>query len=162
MSNPHIIQFLKSYIKSGSLLDIGCGPKHYSNPFLSICSPIVTIDAWSKVCPDYTINLEERGLDQWVDKSMDNVLMIDFIEHLGKERGKYILQEAKRVCKNRICLLTPLWWTDNKENVTNINLWCYGNSFDEHKSLWTLEDFAGWTRVELPSLHNYFFGYFQL
>jgi len=43
-------------------------------------------------------------------------------------------------------LLTPLWWSDNAENVNNSALWCYGNKYDYHKSLWTLDDFVGWER----------------
>lgn len=159
--NGEIYNFTRSYIKGGSLLDIGCGPKEYSNPFRGICHRIETVDAWAKLQPDHLIDLEKEGLERFKDEEFDNVLMIDFIEHLGKERGKFILEEAKRVCNNRICLLTPLWWTDNEENVNDPTLWCYGNEFDKHKSLWTLEDFAGWTRVELPSLKNYFFGYWQ-
>ena len=156
-----IHSFLRTYIKGGSLLDVGCGPKFYSNPLKNVCIKVVTVDAWDKVKPDYLIDLEKQDLSIFKDNEFDNVLMIDFIEHLEKDRGKFIIKECQRICKNRICLLTPLWWTSNEDNVNDPNLWCYGNEFDKHKSLWTLEDFSDWTRVELPTLKNYFFGYWQ-
>ena len=91
--------------------------------------------------------------------SFDVLLMIDFIEHLEKERGIIILEQAKQVARKVVLLLTPLWWQDNAVNVNNPDLWCYGNKYDYHKSLWTLEDFAGWDRITgIKNLDNYFVG----
>jgi len=39
-------------------------------------------------------------------------------------------------------------------------LWCYGNEYDLHKSLWTREDFAEWTAITLPKFDNYYLGYY--
>ena len=164
-SNDHIMKYLNDRIEPGStILDLGCGPKLYSSPFISKCSKIVTVDAWANVEPDIVADLEKTSVfDITKGEKFDYVLMIDFIEHLEKNIGLRLIENVKKICNKEIILLTPLEeiWTDNHENVEDESLWCYGNKFDIHKSLWHRSDFKDWNNLKLPGLDNYFIGAFN-
>jgi SAM-dependent methyltransferase len=141
------------------VLDIGCGNKQRSSDLL--CKKVVTLDAWYKVNPDILLDLEASDLP-FPPKSFDVILMIDFIEHLERDRGHTILEQAKQIARKSIILLTPLWWTTNKRNVNNPKLWSYHNNYDYHKSLWAVEDFVGWDRVSgIKGLQRYFVGIYN-
>ena len=140
--------FIYHNIKPGeSILDIGCGDKLRTKMLVS--NKITSVDAWEKVKPDVLLDLEKESLP-FAENSYDVVLMIDFIEHLDKEVGKRLLEEAKKVCKKKIILLTPSFWTDNLDNVNNPELWCYQNKYDGHKSFWTNDDFKDWDEGKHP------------
>ncbi len=164
-SNDELMKYIHSIIKEGdSLLDLGCGPKLYSDPFKNICKKILTVDAWESVNPDVVADLETVDLPSLLKgEKYDYVLMIDFIEHLDKSAGLRLIESVKSIANKKIILLTPLEeiWDDNHKNVNDPSLWCYGNTFDIHKSLWFKEDFAGWQDLSLPGLHNYFVGVFS-
>ena len=108
-SNDQLINYLHSIIQEGStLLDLGCGPKLYSSPFINKCSKILTIDAWPDVNPDIVANLEtDNILDVVKNEQFDYVLMIDFIEHLDKAAGLQLINDVKKITKKKIILLTP-------------------------------------------------------
>ena len=134
---------LDKYIKPNTkVIDIGCGDKQYSRYVETKECNVTTVDAWIDTNPDFLVDLELSPLP-FKDNSFDSALMIDVIEHLTKEGGERLLKEVQRVVKTNIILTTPLWWSDNKHNVENPKLWCYGNDYDLHKSLWTPEDFDG-------------------
>jgi hypothetical protein len=164
-SNDQLIKYLHSLITEGdSLLDLGCGPKLYSDPFKNICKKILTIDAWESVNPDIVADLETVNLVSLLDgEKYDYVLMIDFIEHLDKSAGLRLIESVKSITNKKIILLTPLEeiWDDNHKNVNDPSLWCYGNTFDIHKSMWHKDDFIGWQNLELPGLNSYFVGTFS-
>lgn len=160
-SNDHLVAYLKQKVSSGStLLDLGCGPKLYSDPLREQCSRIVTVDAWDWVEPDIVADLETTPLKDIIPDSFDFILMLDFIEHLDKAAGLRLIQQAKAQCNQCIILLTPMeeLWTENHENVDNPELWCHGNSYDLHKSLWQPEDFAEFERFSLPGFEGYYMG----
>lgn len=137
-----IKEFLSNEIDDfDSVLDIGCGNKTYSK--YGMC---ITIDAWDKVNPDILFDIEKNDL-QFPDKSFDYILLLDVIEHLEKERGKEVLEQCFRVAK-KVILFTPLYWTDNHDNTNDPDCWAYGNKFNIHKSLWTLDDFKDWQIIE--------------
>ena len=164
-SNDQLMKYLHSIIEDGSsLLDLGCGPKLYSDPFKDKCKKIVTIDAWDSVNPDFVADLETVDLHSLLGgEKFDYVLMIDFIEHLDKDAGLRLIESVKALTNKKIVLLTPLEeiWDDNHKNVNDPKLWCYGNTFDIHKSLWHRVDFADWETLNLPGLHQYFVGVFS-
>jgi 2-polyprenyl-3-methyl-5-hydroxy-6-metoxy-1,4-benzoquinol methylase len=166
-SNDELVAYLKNTVETGSsLLDLGCGPKLYSNPLLEQCSRIVTVDAWPWVEPDIVADLENTPLTDVVNERFDYILMLDFIEHLDKAAGVGLIEACKTLCNKRIILLTPLEeiWNDNHENVQNKKLWCYGNNYDLHKSMWHPDDFSGWHTIDLKSdelLDNYYIGYYE-
>jgi hypothetical protein len=161
-SNDLLTAYLLENVESNSsLLDVGCGPKLYSTPFIGICKSILTIDAWDWVEPDIVANLETDNIQDVVNnEKFDYVLMLDFIEHLDKAAGLKLIEDCKKICNKKIFLLTPLEeiWTDNHENVEDESLWCYGNKFDIHKSLWYKTDFDGWTEITVPGFENYYIG----
>jgi cyclopropane fatty-acyl-phospholipid synthase-like methyltransferase len=162
-SNDNLVEHLKNNIVPGSsLLDLGCGPKLYSDALREICRPVLTVDAWSWVEPDIVADLETTSLSDITDQRWDYVLMLDFIEHLGKDAGLDLIDQVKKITNRGIFLLTPMEeiWTDNSEHVEDPRLWSHGNSFDLHKSMWYPEDFLGWQRIQLPKLQNYFVGYY--
>jgi hypothetical protein len=163
-SNNGLTKYLRNNIESGSsLLDLGCGPRFYSNPLLDKCKEVLCIDAWQEVNPDIVADLENVNLLDIVDHKYDYILMIDFIEHLDKEAGLRLLEQAKQVVNKKIFLLTPLpsIWTSNHENVENENLWCHNNEYDLHKSSWTHADFVGWQEIKLPNLQQFYVGCYQ-
>lgn len=155
---------LESIEDNSSLLDLGCGPKLYSDPFKSKCRKILTVDAWDWVEPDVVADLENTSIVEIVGgEKFDYILMLDFIEHLNKEKGRILIDNCKTICNKKIFLLTPLAeiWTDNHENVENEKYWCYGNQFDLHKSVWSHNDFKDWIEIKIGGLESYYFGYYN-
>ena len=162
-SNDELVAYLQAEVAPGSsLLDLGCGPKMYSNPLLDQCSRVLTVDAWDWVEPDVVANLETTPVKDITTDRWDYVLMLDFIEHLDKAAGLSLIEQVKQITNKRIFLLTPMEaiWTENHENVDNPELWCHGNEYDLHKSLWTPEDFVGFTRVYIRGFDDYYVGYY--
>lgn len=163
-SNDNLVAYLQSQVAAGSsLLDLGCGPKMYSDPLRNQCNRILTVDAWDWVEPDIVANLETTALKNITQDRWDYVLMLDFIEHLNKSAGLDLIEQVKQIVNQRIFLLTPLEsiWTENHENVDNPDLWCHGNEYDLHKSLWTPEDFSEFTQVNIVGFDDYFVGYYE-
>lgn len=161
-TNDALIDWLREHVKSGSLLDLGCGPKLYSDALRDRCDPVLTVDAWNWVEPDVVADLETTALTDITDQRWDYILMLDFIEHLTKPAGLELITQAKQLVNKKIILLTPMEsiWTDNSHNVADSKLWCHGNQFDLHKSLWTMDDFADWHPIRITQLDNYFVGYY--
>lgn len=163
--NRNLINCLIGNVEPGTtLLDVGCGPKLYSSPFKDICSRILTVDAWDWVEPDIIADLEKSNIEEVVNnEKFDYVLMLDFIEHLSKDAGKKLIEDCKKICNKKIFLLTPLEeiWTDNHENVENENYWCFGNSYDLHKSIWGHADFEGWEELIIPGFEKYYVGFYS-
>lgn len=160
-SHDDLIQYMRSNIApDSSLLDLGCGPKVYSQALADLCPRQTTVDAWPDVEPDIVADLETVDIKTLVH-SVDYILMIDFIEHLDKAAGQNLLEDCKKIVNEKIFLLTPLEaiWDDNQKNVNNPELWCYGNQYDMHKSLWCREDFIGFQQMNLESLKDYFLGH---
>lgn len=162
--NDHLSAFINNIVGHHStVLDVGCGPKAYSTPLLAQQCKVLTIDAWAWVEPDIVANLETVPIQDVTADRWDYILMIDFIEHLDKAAGVRLLEDCKKIVNKKIIILTPLpvIWTDNTENVSREDLWCHGNEFDVHKSSWTADDFQGWRQVQLPTLENYYVGYYE-
>jgi hypothetical protein len=151
------LDYLRQYIRDSvldtdTILDIGCGNKEKTIMFKK--ENVVSLDAWDKVNPDICLDVSKEKLP-YEKNSFDIILMIDFIEHIEKERGLELIEECKNIIRKKIILLTPLFWTDNAINVNNPDLWCFGNNYDYHKSLWEEKDFTGWQRVPFE---GYFLG----
>lgn len=162
-SNDQLVEYLKANIDPDcSLLDLGCGPKLYSDAVKHCCARVLTVDAWPWVEPDIVADLESTDLDQVTQDRWDYILMLDFVEHLDKSSAQRLINQCCSAVNKKIFVLTPLQaiWTDNHEHVEDPRLWCHGNEFDLHKSIWSAADFAGWTQIHLPTLENYYVGYY--
>lgn len=138
---PYLEQLIE---KDSRVLDIGCGNKVYS----SISSNTTTVDAWEKVNPDILLDVTKQVLP-FEENSFDYITLLDFIEHLDKDSGFQLIEQCKKIVRKKIILFTPLFWDTNEDNVNNPDLWCYGNPFDVHKSLWDENDFKDWTLIEI-------------
>jgi len=149
---------ISSYAQGKRVLDIGCGNKAYS----SVSNSVVTLDAWPAVEPDVLIDLEDNDLP-FEANSFDCILMVDFIEHLSKERGERIIDQSKAITTGRIYLLTPQWWDSNEKHTNNPKCWAYKNQYNLHKSFWPREEFSDWTEIghKSPSGHDFFWGYWE-
>ncbi|MFH0806007.1 MAG: methyltransferase domain-containing protein [Patescibacteria group bacterium] len=148
--------FINKLIKpNNSVLDLGCGDKKFINRLKGIHT---TLDIWEPFNPDVLWDLNKLPLP-FEDNSFNVILAIDVIEHLKKENGKLLLEELKRIVKNKIILFTPLWWTENLYYMNNIESNYYGNPYERHLSLWTKEDFKEWKEnLGINFLSNYYFG----
>lgn len=160
-SNDALVAYLRAKVRpNSSLLDLGCGPKLYSDALKAQCDRVLTVDAWDWVEPDIVADLEQTSLRDITGESFDYVLMLDFIEHLSRDAGIRLIGEVKQQCQGAIILLTPLEeiWTENHENVDNPDLWCHGNRFDLHRSVWQAEDFPDFQPVTIVGFKNYYVG----
>ena len=135
---PPLAEWLRDNVAgSESVLDVGCGNKWYW-PFLSP-SQICGMDIWPSAKPTV---VHDAGLAPWPfpDNDFSAVLMIDVIEHLEKNRGYVALVEAMRTA-DRIILLTPLWWDENRKSYEDAGFY-HRNPHIIHRSLWLETDFS--------------------
>jgi len=157
--DPKLHRDIAAYAKGKRVLDIGCGNKAYS----TVSANVVTLDGWDKTDPDVLLNLEEDDLP-FEEGAFGCVLMLDLIEHLSKERGAEILEQAKRVTSGRVYVFTPSWWDTNESHTNDPNCWAYQNELNVHKSFWPPEDFAKpqWTSIGHKTADGEFFwGYWE-
>ncbi len=155
--NEYLFQKIAEYAHGRRTLDIGCGNKAYSH----VSADTVTLDGREKTGPDILVNLEKEDLP-FKEDDFECILMIDFIEHMTKERGVAILEQAKVMTSGRIYLLTPLWWDTNEKHTNDPKCWAYGNELNNHLSFWNREDFFDWTEIGFSiEDEEYYFGYWE-
>jgi SAM-dependent methyltransferase len=158
MPNPFTCAKIVSVLQPDDVvLDVGCGNKRYFRVLQPNCAKYITVDIWDKMHPDILMDVTKMPLPL-TDKSVDVVLLLDFIEHLSRDDGETFLVEVERVCKRCMILLTPLLWDRNEKNVLNPGFWSYGNPANLHRSLWNLEDFKDWERWDIQDRKDYFIG----
>jgi len=82
-------------------LNLGCGTDKREG--------YINVDVREEVQPDLVIDLEREGLKRWVDNSVDEILMKDFLEHLSWRRVRWFLRECHRVLKpdGRVFIQAP-------------------------------------------------------
>ncbi len=149
-SREEIAEACEGFINPCNILvDVGCGirPYIYSNSKFHVCiEPFKEyINIAKSVFKDLNMlflnNYALEGLRQFPDKSVDTVIMIDLIEHLTKEDGYALLQEADRITKKQIVVFTPLGYLSNHREGNDA--WgLNGQEMQEHKSGWLPEDFG--------------------
>lgn len=149
-----VFDFVDQNVKANDyVLELGCGDKKITKYISPKCKQILTVDAWEKAQPDYVIDLSYKKLP-FANRSYDVVLMLDVIEHLDKAAGYILLQEAQRICRGKLLLLTPLKWDRNTGPTNNKTSFYYGNTWNYHRSLWTAQDFiklGGWVRHQVET-----------
>lgn len=77
------------------------------------------------------------------DKSLDSIFLLDVIEHIEKEEGRALLQEALRVARVQVVLFTPLGFMPHEVHDTPAD---WGDV--EHGS--TQQHLSGWMPQEMP------------
>jgi hypothetical protein len=71
-----------------------------------------------------------------------------------------MLKEAQRLAPV-VLLMTPLFWTENMDQINDPASAYYGNGWNKHMARWEVGDFApaqGWTRINhvFHKAHYYF------
>lgn len=142
----------KFILKTDVVLDIGCGikPQTFFVPRVHICiEPFKQYrDVIKPLFPNEThfIFLKKDALEAIKtldDNSVDTVFVIDLIEHLEKENGKLLLEEADRVARKQIIVFTPLGFYPMHYKKGENDAWGLdGIEMQEHKSGWLPEDFG--------------------
>lgn len=138
------------------VLDIGCGNKIITR-YLK-CKKLTGVDAFEDYLTKFDVLGDMLKIKELVpEKSYDVLFCLDAIEHLEKDAGMTFLGDMESVARKKIVLFTPTFWTDNSEAVLNPNFWSYGNQYNYHKSLWTIEDFLakGYKRIDFAYNDRY-------
>jgi hypothetical protein len=152
-----------SFIKPVStVLDIGCGirPQQYITPELLICvEPHIEYvevlktslkDANAVIIPLDAI----KALAGMPDRSIDSIFLIDVIEHMDKDMGVKVLLECERVARQQVVLFTPLGFMPQEIHAGDVDGWnLHGGEWQDHKSGWYPEEFAGWDIIGCKHLH---------
>lgn len=136
------ISYFTPIISGKTVLDVGCG--RGLNGFLlhgsrdlkgSTLIGLEMNENYIKSCKEH--NIYNKILKHRLptiplkDKSVDFLLCIEVIEHLTRKDGTELFSEIDRVCKGRAVISTPNMFFNTIE----------GEEGDEHKSLWTINDF---------------------
>ncbi len=106
------------------------------------------VDIWEP----YIKILNEHGIDAMVGdvneagslfepKSYDVVMCCDIIEHLKKEDGYKLIENAERIASKATIFYTPTKWFDNRTSVEDKKFYSYGNPYHHHLSYWSADDF---------------------
>jgi hypothetical protein len=128
--------------KEDTVLNVGCGPV----PTKIRCHKEIRLDIWAGYKPTLIANVG-GGIIPIKTEAVDVVIMMDFIEHLNKEVGFLVIEEAKRVTRRAVIIMTPLRWDTNEVNVFHSpNKWGHGNPYNLHQSHWKPEEFPDWER----------------
>lgn len=139
---PPFAQWLREHIHMGAtVLDIGSGDKWYWQHVLE--AQWIGLDASPQHDPTFCLDLETTDLPEI---KTDFALMADLLEHLGKARGKQILQQAMTRAEC-VMVLTPLTWSENTAPYHDPKGNYFHNPYVFHKSLWGPEDFEGFTQI---------------
>jgi cyclopropane fatty-acyl-phospholipid synthase-like methyltransferase len=149
--NDELRDFLITQLKGAkNVLDVGCGDKSCTYIASSLGCSVYTIDAWLKHLPSLVLDLEVERLSKYLpENSFDVVLVLDLVEHLEKRSGFDLIEDAKRICKKKVILLTPLKWSPNTKCFNDKKSVYYQNPYVLHKSLWEEKDFPDFEKIEL-------------
>lgn len=140
-------QIMSLIPKDRTILDLGCGN---GGPFIGEKFPfLMGVDIWKKKfeMPEYDVIYFydiKKILEIVYPKFFDIVTCIDVIEHLEKEEGLKLIEDAEKMAWDKVIFFTPKKWdeTKNKDSFENPKWWSFGNEYCLHKSHWTEKDFT--------------------
>jgi len=162
-----LISVVKDKIRPAKIiLDIGSGirPQEFQKNALQIC-----VDPFNQ----YVQKLREKIIIQnrqadfivlqsdWEQivkslppKSIDNIYLLDVIEHLDKNRGLRLIKQTEKIAKNQIIIFTPLGFL--LQNPEKKDAWGLdGGKYQEHKSGWEPDDFdSNWQIFASKDFHT--------
>lgn len=153
---------------TGTALDIGCGlrPQRLS-PYIK-STLVEPYDEYAERLrlkyPDSTI-INSDGISacgMFMDNSFDVVFLLDVIEHLSKDDGRILINEAIRLARKQVVIFTPLGYMPQHHDELDSNLWD-GASFGEnqdHKSGWEPDEFENAIHFICEGYHGHGFGAF--
>jgi len=141
LTQRNLITALQKSIEDNyTILDVGCGMKTFTRHLA--CKNLTGIDIWEDYLVDGDILGDVRELDKIIiPKSYDVVLAIDLIEHLETKEGHKLIADMINVAKKKVLIMTPMYWSENKELVSEPRSWSFGNFFNYHKSFWGIQSF---------------------
>ena len=145
---------------SQSLLDIGCGVgatlKYFPCPIkIGIDAHIPYLEKAQQSTSFIPLKMEAQCVGEYfLPKSIDCISMIDVIEHLDKETGFNILQQAERIAVKKVIIFTPRGFFNQKAND---HYGLGGESFQKHRSGWEVEDFVnkGYKVIVFSQFHDH-------
>jgi hypothetical protein len=149
------------------VLEIGPGiqPQRYIAPPIHICvEPHLPYIEYLKQHPVFGkdpryvfLNAPWEGATGlFPSKSVDTVFALDVIEHWEKEAGQRFIQEAERVARRQIVILTPLgFYPQSSRDPGEPDIWGMdGGDWQAHRSGWLPDDFdAAWEIIGCDSFH---------
>lgn len=136
----------------GSILDVGCGIRPCCVRWLQPGpgKEYVGLDAYRpyvESCrakyPSLTFHVADVPPIAYSDRDFDTVVLDDVIEHLDKERGRELLDEALRVCRRGVIVRTPNGFCRQDSDPWNAG----GDYWQTHRSGWVPEDFEDRSHV---------------
>ncbi len=123
-----------------TLLDVGAGlrPMQWYVPKKHIC--LEPYDA-------YADKLEIAGYEvirEIADENMieaDAIYLLDVIEHMEKDEGLRVVEQAVALARRQIVMYTPVGFMPQEVDAWGLG----GHYWQTHRSGWLPEDFEGWT-----------------
>jgi hypothetical protein len=147
------------------VIDIGCGivPMNYFRPQLHLM-----VEPWREYSDilsygyagDKGVIVIRAGaleaLEQFGNNSVDSIMLLDVIEHLGKDEGLKVIHESERVAREQIVIFTPLGYMPQHMESGQADGWGLGGStVQEHRSGWDPKDFdEAWTFYICENFHR--------
>ncbi|MEE1362215.1 MAG: methyltransferase domain-containing protein [Selenomonadaceae bacterium] len=150
-----------------SILDIGCGivPHDYvKSKYYICCEPytqyvsVLKEKLKNNTNSFYIVkNIDwEQVNNEFKEKSVDTIFLIDVIEHLEKNYGRKLLEKTVKIAKKQVIIFTPLSYIEQK-TLDGKDAWgLNGADWQEHKSVWTPNDFDdSWECIVSKDYHKY-------
>ncbi|HQK52850.1 MAG TPA: methyltransferase domain-containing protein [Sedimentibacter sp.] len=88
------------------------------------------------------------------DRKYDAILLLDVIEHFEKEIGRKLIEQIKKLLNPGGILLVGTTAIFCKQDAV------YGNEFERHRSLWTIDDFKDFEIIKDGKMDKY--GHYML
>jgi|SRR3989344_2405725 len=144
-------KYVSKFLNKGSVLDIGCGHA-YGLKYLPECNYTgidyyqPALDDAKKMFPDANFLQMTLPNLNFENETFDNILCLEFIEHITREEGEILLKEAHRVLKKggKFFLTTPN--SDNKNGIWRDHILEYSKKEMEsmiQKEGFFIEKFSG-------------------
>lgn len=134
------------------------------------CPVHVLVEPWRPYADQLVITYPDKlvvntfatpYLGAMVDKSVDTIFLLDVIEHIEKEEGQALLQEALRVARVQVVIFTPLGFMPHEVHDTPSEWGDIPHGITQkHLSGWTLQDLPNAMHVICEDYHDSSYGTF--
>jgi len=135
------------------VLDVGCGNKILTR-FIK-CKKLVGIDIHEDYLTKFDVHGDIRNLSKlFKEKSFDCLFCTDVIEHLTNTEGIQLMKDMERIARKKVIIFTPTTWNNNEDASKNPAHWSFGNPYQNHKSLWSENDFTSQGYYRMQTVYN--------